>query len=301
MSLWTFSARYDEDLVLASRALLLSGALVEQRDPERLSLTPGVATLSPDQTPNSHGGRERLALAVLVDAERTGALEPGRSVPLRELGGMFELVAAALGHVPRWLDDVMAFGVREPVLQLQCGDAVRTAVQGTAGVPLTWTGSSGFATAGHVGVAAKTAVHDAHGQVGQVAWANDPTSHGLTREADFAVVELAHGVTCGSALGPFARAGPHDDVFIGGPAGPTVKVLGYSQFWYLASTGGTLGDAYLTAGQITYGGDSGAAVTLNSGEVIGHVIGASPGITTIVQDLDFQLGEAKAALPGLSY
>jgi hypothetical protein len=42
-------------------------------------------------------------------------------------------------------------------------------------------------------------------------------------------------------------------------------------------------------------------VTLNSGEVIGHVIGASPGITTIVQDLDFQLGEAKAALPGLSY
>ncbi len=301
MSLWTFSAPFDDDLALAAQGLLLSEALLGGRDRECLSRVPGVAILDPRALPYPDLPYPRPALAVLVDSKRTGALPPGRLAPLSELGGAFDLVATALGRAPTWLDDVVAFGVHEPVLQLQSGDAVTTRVGGTAGVPLTWPGSAGFATAGHVGLSSGTAVRDSHGQVGQVAWANDPTGHGLTREADFAVVELPQGVACASALGPFAQAGPNDDIFVGGPAGATAKVLGYSHFWYLASTGGTLGDAYLTAGQITHAGDSGAAVTLNSGEVIGHVIGASPGITSIIQDLDFQLKEARAALPGLKY
>jgi hypothetical protein len=301
MSLLAFAAEFDENFDLVARGLLLSAALLAQDDLKLLSATPGVALLSVEALPEGDRPYGRLVLAVLVDADRTGRLEAGRIVLLPQLSGPFNLVAAALGRAPKWLYEVWALGVKEPTLQLSCGDAVTAHLQGVAGVPLSWPGSSGFATAGHVGAAAGTAVHDATGHIGQVVWANDPTNHGLAREADFAVVELAPGHACASSFGPAAGAGPNADIFIGGVSGPSSKVLGYNHFWYIANLNATLGDAYLTAGQITNQGDSGAAVTLRSGEVIGHVVGASPGVTTIIQDLDFQLDAARPTIPGLAY
>jgi hypothetical protein len=301
MSLLTFAAPFDENFDLTARALLLSEALLGRGDPELLSKAPGVALLSAEALPEAQRPYGALVLAVLVDVDRMGGFQAGEIAPLPQHGRALELVATALGHAPKWLYDAWALGVNEPTLQLSCGDIVTAHLQGTAGVPLSWPGASGFATAGHVGAAVGAAVHDASGFVGQVVWANDPTNHGRVREADFAVVELAPGQTYASGLGVAARAGPNDDVFIGGPGGLSSQVLGYNHFWYLANLNATLGDAYLTAGQFTVPGDSGAAVTLRTGEVIGHVVGASPGITTIIQDLDFQLDAARTSLPGLTY
>jgi hypothetical protein len=61
----------------------------------------------------------------------------------------------------------------------------------------------------------------------------------------------------------------------------------------MATQNATIGSCYLTLGQISFPGDSGAIAFLNNGDMIGHVVGASPHIMSFIQDLTYQLDEAK--------
>jgi hypothetical protein len=78
--------------------------------------------------------------------------------------------------------------------------------------------------------------------------------------------------------------------------------MGLSGFLAMPSYGGTCGDTYFTTTQITNPGDSGGPVLLGS-DIIGHVVGASPGVTSYVQDISYQIREAsnplRFGLPGL--
>jgi hypothetical protein len=47
----------------------------------------------------------------------------------------------------------------------------------------------------------------------------------------------------------------------------------------------------LTTSAFTVGGDSGAAAIDANSHVIGTVVGASPGATTLIQDIGYQLAE----------
>ncbi len=304
MSIWSFARQTVPDFLgavsqspstdLVGRALLIDQVVKRVSRRDRRGETPGVALLE--------AGPRMLSIAVLVDVNRVDGIGAGERMRLSRLP-IFRGIQAALPNTD-WLIQLEAFGVYEPEFQLASGNTISASTHGSAGCALSWIGGHGFATAGHVAPTIGQTVYEAGAAVGTVLWANDPNNTGANPEADFAVVELDPGASFSTTNAPYITGAAHDPLsFVSGaghpPPATPATIMGYCVSWALPSYNATLGEAYLTSQQISASGDSGAPVHLASGELIGHVVGASPGILTIVQDLDFQLQEAGAHVAGL--
>lgn len=292
MSLWDFARRAgSEDGREADRASLLSAALLAFEDGADLGLTPGAGLVA------SPG---HLGLVVFADSDRTG-LKPGSLLPIREVRMIAARVIDALRDQPDWLWLIDVLAITPPRRHLAPGGAITGWGLGTIGTQVRWNAGSGFLTAGHVAPSLGTIVYDGSTAVGKVVWTNDPAGHGTAIEPDTAVAELNSGLSLSNPIAAAASAGPAATVSVlsSGNAG---TIMGLSQFLFMPSQNATCGDTYFTTSEITSPGDSGGPV-LAGPDVIGHVVGASPNVTSFVQDINYQLREAsnplRSGLPGL--
>jgi hypothetical protein len=290
MSLWDFARLADSDnLREADYASLLATALLAFDGGQDLALTPGTGL---------GWVKGQLRILVLVDSDRT-ELAPGTVSSLREVSAIQARVASAMGGLPPWSNLVDVFAVTSPRRQLAPGATITGSAQGAIGTQVRWNSGVGFVTAGHVAPRVNMTVYDGSTAIGTVAWSNDPAGHGTAVEPDVAIVELQAGLSMQSTLAGPVSAGPAAmiTVLASGNAG---QVMGLSQYLYMPSQNATCGDTYFTTAQITQSGDSGGPVLLNN-DLIGHVVGASPNVTSYVQDVSYQLREASNPLrSGLS-
>lgn len=202
--------------------------------------------------------------------------------------------------------DVYVLGIGTPVLQVQAGDSIKAASPGTLGVPVAWgAGRNGFLTAGHVAGAVGTSVKQGGllglgaTTVGTVVASLDPNS--ATTGADIAVIELASGVTnAGVTYAGFRKllgSSPVSVIRNSGAAAATVMAM--SAWIHFPSSANAHADVYLTTNAVTTPGDSGAAaIDPTTSDVVGHVVGASPGMS-MIQDVSYQLSAIKT-LPGFA-
>jgi hypothetical protein len=191
--------------------------------------------------------------------------------------------------------DAMVVRVSEPEFEAVPGDTLSAGLTGTAGAQLSWgAGLDGIFTAGHVGQSVGVRANVA-GTNGSVVLALDPTNHGKPPEADVAVVQLPSAVLAAKRITGTTTAGPGDSVSVTTRGGATVPatIMGQLQWLWLPSSLCTCGHVYMTTAHVTRKGDSGAPV-LKGGELVGHVIGASVGMTTYIQLIDYQLQEIRS-------
>jgi hypothetical protein len=299
MGIFEFSSGFDDGPGQAERALRLSHALLSA-SPELLENSPilGVGLMV---APVGEMLRT-LHVVVAVDSDREPAIAPAQTVFLTQLESAFGVVFDLFETAPNWLREVRAFGLAEPEFHLHPGDRVQASLGGSVGCSLSWTGGVGFALAGHVAPTVGSVVYQRGNPVGTVVWANNPTGHGVSVEADFSVAEFQPGTLFNSPYSAYGQGRPYDTVQLvraNGPPFRSARLMGMCVSMALPACNSTLGDTYMTLGQFSSGGDSGAPVIGPSGQLIGHVIGASPGITTFIQDLSFQIGAASAALGNL--
>jgi hypothetical protein len=109
-------------------------------------------------------------------------------------------------------------------------------------------------------------------------------------EPDVAIVELLPGISMTGAIANAATAGPAANVTVLS-TGQVGVIMGLSQFLYMPAQNATCGDTYFTTSEISSPGDSGGPV-LSGQDLIGHVVGASPNVTSFIQDVAYQLREA---------
>ncbi len=292
MSLWDFAGRAGSDsLREADYASVLASALLAFEGGFDLALTPGAGLISDGK---------RLRIFALADAPRAG-LEPGVRIPLNQSPIIARRVTNALRALPEWVSLIDVLPITPPERQVSPGGPITGPSLGTIGTQVTWNSGRGFVTAGHVAPAVYATVLEGSTQVGVVAWTNDPTGHGTAVEPDVAVIELNDGITLTNPIARAAIAGPASMITILSSQ-TSGMIMGMSQFLFMPKQNATCGDTYLTTGQITAGGDFGGPVMLGT-DVIGHVVGASPGVTTFIQDVNYQLREAanplRSGLQGL--
>ncbi len=299
MSLLDFASGFDDGARQAERALRLSNALLSAFPEKRQKLPILGVGLMIAPIREMVG---TLNVVVAVDVRLQPEIEPTQTTYLSQLEGVFDAIAGLMGGQPEWLSSIRAFGMFEPELHLQPADRVQATLGGSAGCSLSWAGGSGFAMAGHVAPSTGATVNQRGAHIGTVAWANNPTGRGTSVEADFSVIKMSAGTNFNSPYSTYSHGRPYDPVAVVKPSGtsfPSALIIGMFHAMALLSHNSTLGDTYMTGGQISSAGDSGAPVINNSNELVGHVIGASPGIATLVQDLSYQINTASSALHNL--
>jgi hypothetical protein len=241
----------------------------------------GVGVVSADQ---------RLHAAILQYSPDT----PTTQKRLGQAGDLHSAVKYAIRGGFDAVADAMVVYISEPEFQVAPGDTVSAALKGTAGVQLNWgTGLDGILTAGHVGKSSGTKATVA-GASGSVVLALDPTNHGASPEADVSVIQLPSAVPATSRITSTTTAGPGDSVAIATRSGTSASaiIMGQMQWLWLPKSSCTCGHVYMTTKYVTSQGDSGAPVR-KGGDLIGHVIAASVGMTTYIQLIDYQLQEIK--------
>jgi hypothetical protein len=172
---------------------------------------------------------------------------------------------------------------------------------GTFGAEVTWSSSYGLLTAGHVDGAVGTVVNvlDSAGnlqQVGSVVFSQSAAGAGSQGGADVALVEL-NSKPGGNWGGRQKRTvKPLDDVDVLCSTGlATAKTKGMFAWLAYPGTNIVFANTYMTDKAITAQGDSGArAVEKSSGDVIGHVVGATTTVASYIQEIDYQLNVIKA-------
>jgi hypothetical protein len=222
--------------------------------------------------------------------------------PFGQALDLHDLVGRVLGTLPGWIEEFHVCRCPPPVMLQQPGDPIAKPLPGTIGCGVKWANKLGFLTAGHVGTPVNTALADQNGALGVVVYSNDPAGHGSVIEDDVAVVELPQGHAPVPGYAGPGNGQPGERVFVkvrGGTA--NADIMGYNYYLYCPPHNGTCGDVYFTTQQVTVPGDSGTPVTKQNGTAIGHVIGASPGFATYIQDVKYQLGRigAHAAFTGI--
>lgn len=226
---------------------------------------------------------------IAVDAEMFGA----GLVPAEQNAAAATALRAITLPGEDWQTGVYAWGLPPLVQQVQSGDKVRGAGNGTAGARVEWTDTSGttvegILTAGHVVKSAKSVTTRGGIPIGSVADCRLAASGGI----DVAAIELAAaaaprlsgpvGLTAGTAIEIAVGPSPARDTVVG-------------KFgWFYSYT-----DLYMTLGIVTFGGDSGsAAVRPGTREFVGTLIGASSG--SLVQDGRSQLAALATKLAGIT-
>jgi hypothetical protein len=287
MSLAEFAG--PEQVEVAAHAALIGAALMSRGLPV-LEVAPGVGLLVV--------GR-RIRPFVFVASEKVRA-EPAELRSLEEFPEAWEIVRAALGVEPDWLSDTVGFALPSPEPHLSASDPITSPAIGTVGASVSWQRGSGFLTAGHVAPNVGASVFSGRDRLGTVQFANDPAGGGATIQADVAVVQLDANVSFSPKIGPIGQASPGANVKIRNAQKSTGVIMGFASFVYWPKVGGTYGDTYFTTDCITVGGDSGSAVLLDDGKLIGTVVGGVPKVATFIQDVRYQLARAAPSSGGLA-
>jgi hypothetical protein len=291
MTLWDFARLAGpESLLAADRAATLATALLTDATDNELALTPGAGLIF---------YRSRLAPVILANTASLKNVDPGGVFSLMELPREHPIrqrVTRVMGEDRGWFSEVLLRAVTPPTGQLAPGDDITSPALGKIGCQLSWSTGQGFMTAGHVAPTKGQDVEDGSGKViGEVVWANDPVGHGTSIEPDVSVVEYKNRATLSSTIAKSAKAAPGSTATVTS-SGNSKTIMGFVHWVYLDlgnNTSATLGEAYFTDGVISSKGDSGGAVT-QSGDLIGHIVGASAGVGSYVQSIDYQLKEAAA-------
>src|ERR1035441_5790833 len=208
---------------------------------------------------------------------------------------LIDVITILLDSTPAWLGEVRFVGVDPPVPQISPGDSITCPnLSGSAGCNVAWSGKVGFLTAGHVAGSRLGLCSTVGSQVGSIVYSNDPSNHGASIEADIALVELHPGQTVQNVFKNPASAGPNEPIRVvttqtGARNYLGTNVRGYSRWQYSPALNGTWGDVYLTTKVVTQPGNSGTPAIDSSNGVLGHVVGAIPNFSTMIQDISYQL------------
>ncbi len=170
---------------------------------------------------------------------------------------------------------------------------------------LTSAGVRALLTAGHAAPTTNTSAYDVSSSlVGQVAASVRCASvQPGVATPDVAVVELLSHVPDSSSNAPTPTGTGHallwDTITAYGAQtsgqGSAVVMTG-APFAGPTMSGGNFGEATLTAYAISAPGDSGAPVHNQRGELVGHVVAGNPGVSSLVQDVTYQLSAFNATL-----
>lgn len=235
------------------------------------------------------GIRDReFAAAVFLDRDEG---EVGHPSPASETAAL-NLLLTELGFVP---ETIATLGIPKPGWQsgparVSIGDNT-----GTLGFPVhedTMAGGSfeGFLTAGHVAQRAELAASIEGVNIGTVHRRFIPLK-GDGPGADVALIRTTfepdrYGVV--SVVGSVGVL-PGDEVMVHLEGRVVaVRILADANWFLFPEHGVIYGKVYLTDTGVTEAGDSGAPVT-SGRHAIGMVVGASGRLTTIVQDIQYQL------------
>ncbi|WP_348263911.1 hypothetical protein P8935_05080 [Telmatobacter sp. DSM 110680] len=217
-----------------------------------------------------------------------------RSLKLHEDDDVVMVVKASIRGGFDILSNARIINIPPPEFEAVPGDSVSAALIGTAGVQINWgNGDDGILTAGHVGKPAGSTAKV--GSInGSVDLSLDPTNNGKTPQADVAVIRLPAPVASSQRIGRTTTAGPKDSITVRSRSGKMINatIMGQMQWLWMPSSNCTCGHVYMTTAHVTAKGDSGAPA-LKSTDLIGHVIGASKGMTTYIQQIDYQLQEIR--------
>lgn len=214
----------------------------------------------------------------------TGQLESIEQVPM-----LAAVVSSVLGARSDWYSRIRVMGITPFEEQLAPGDVISASKRGIIGCGVQWPNGYGFLTAGHVASIGSRVVSGGN-QIGSAVYSNDPAGHGLRIEEDAAVVELHSPGAFHRQISGMAVAGVGDSVIVQSPqVTGNAQIQGYATFFNSPKTNATYGELYLTYGQVTQPGDSGATVLDRQGAIIGHVIGGSPRVFSYIQDIHYQM------------
>jgi hypothetical protein len=296
MSLSEFAGRGDGETELAARAALIGSAL-QSGGLGALEIVLGAGLV---------WAGERLRPMVIVTQECVGFGDGLR--PLREVEPAWNIVRDALGSGPAWLDDTYAFVMPSPEPHLQPGDPITSPPIGTVGCRVSWSGGSGFLTAGHVAPTVGSGVFDGRTRLGTVKASSNPAGSGTATRADVAIVELSAGLSFTSSFQGAAAAGPNAPIKVANSGAGSGRIMGFCNFVYWPKINGTYGDTYLTTAAVSTGGDSGSAVIDANNKVVGLIVGGAQStkggvrfaITSFIQDVRYQLAQASPGGSGLS-
>jgi hypothetical protein len=236
--------------------------------------------------------------SIFVDAPKMqgklAALEPSEYPRINDILGQ------VFFYGREWLTkNLKIVPVASCKIQANSADAITcVGIRGRFGVPVNWSGSRGYMTAGHVGQQVGNTVYDASkAGIGAVVFASDPQPNQYaTADFDIALVECdPNAVINNLRIGNFATAAANESVLVhaGNPPLPT-DILAYCKWFAATQSAVTFADVYLSSNAVTVDGDSGAPVTLRkSGEVIGHVV-AGGANTSCFQDIKPQLARLRS-------
>ncbi len=296
MPIW----RFGNDRGAAARALLLAEALFEGPQARNRSVpfaleyrVCGVGLFARNETD--------VVPALYIETE--GASAPLSAVGWRDVPDAYSALTAVFGENLEGIGEVVAVRVPSTTLHTSPGDITSVAGQsGLLGAPVTWSGGSGYLTAGHVGQANGMSAADSGGaKIGNVVFVrtgSSATAGGCaTFSVDVAVIGLTSGVTQLNTRGISGTAVPSPRapvvVFTRSGNKPAV-IYGAAQWWWVSRAQLALTQIYISGSAVTKKGDSGGPVVLakSPGSVIGHVIGGN-NVLSCFQDADHQLAEIR--------
>lgn len=286
MSLSEFAG--PERLDIAARAALISDSVLSG-GPGALSVILGAGlAVSPGFD---------LRPIIVVDRNRVDLEQGWRD--LHEVDEALKSVVVALGGEPAWLRQVRVLVLDPPEPHVGPSDRITSPKQGTIGCKASWTGGTGFLTAGHVAPTKGSSVFNGSTPLGTVRFTSDPSGGGTVPSADVSLVELGPKLTWSSAHGPPVAAAPSTAVTVLSGRPKAGIIVGFLTFFYWASVSGTYADTYLTSSYVSSGGDSGSAVIDGNGDVVGLVVGGTKGIASFIQDVRYLIRQM-SRFPNLS-
>ena len=298
MGIYEFATGFDDGSNQAARTLQLSNALLTISQEQRQKFPVLGAGLMISRIKEM---LRTLNISIAVDVLQQEGIAPGQEILLAEMDELYSFISTLVGDASDWLKRVRVIGIFEPEMHLQPGDKVQGMLGGSIGCQLSWANGAGFATAGHVAPTVGLTINHYGTPIGSVVWANNPTGQTLVPQADLSVVQLNSSTQLNATCNGYSHGRPYDQISLAQTArhsSPSM-IVGMFPAMALPSHNSMLGDIYMTASQISFAGDSGAPTVNPSNEIYGHVIGAITGMSTLVQDLNFQIATASAGLSGL--
>jgi len=217
--------------------------------------------------------------------------------------------SAIAGVLDRHEEEVAIIGLPAPVAQVGPGEEAHCGAGPASFGSRVWlpSGARGLLTAGHGAPVAGTAAYDAAsnlvGKVIDTVHCGSPTVSAGAPTPDVATIELDPNTpdtpTGAPTAGFPATAQLWDTVTSYGSvtsgASAAVLIAGAS-FAGSSPTTGVYGETLQTAYPISAGGDSGAPVYNQAGELVGHVVAGYAGVYSVVQDVTYQLNAFGASL-----
>lgn len=240
----------------------------------------------------SEGTDRRSAPVLLCDPAISTAGLPGAIEPLEDNDVLSELGVPGLDH------ETLLFIIPKPIPYFATAECVSgpgttgslgAVVREKAGQQRTL-----ITTAGHV-AAVGAQVTDAHGISGTVVWSHNPTaSPSAAPAADIALIEPSSG-GCGSGSVTINRttiSRPGDGVDVHGAltSAASSQTMGFTPALFVPQMAGMWAQLYFTTTAASVPGDSGAPVLASgSNDIVGHIVGGAPGLTSYIQAIDAQL------------